>query len=267
MKRVRPRDDWPQSWKLSYHNDLVEVFGSRADPGHTYSYRLRLNKTIELIREVVSPGATVLDLAAAQGNFSLLLAELGYRVTWNDLRAELADYVRLKYEVGELAFAPGNAFDLAFAEPFDVVIINEVIEHVAHPDQLLRRAAELARPGGHIVMTTPNGAYLRNRLPRFSDFADPSVFETAQFKPDGDGHIFLLWPDEIERLAVAAGLKLETLCFLTNSLTRGHMKLAPLLRWLPPRLVLGIEGATQQFPAALQRRLMVTTAARFRRPE
>jgi 2-polyprenyl-3-methyl-5-hydroxy-6-metoxy-1,4-benzoquinol methylase len=267
MKRVRPRDDWPQSWKVSYHNDLVEVFGSRADPGHTYSYRLRLNKTIEMLREVVSPGATVLDLAAAQGNFSLLLAELGYRVTWNDLRVELADYVRLKYEGGELAFAPGNAFDLAFAEPFDAVLINEVIEHVAHPDRFLRKVATLVRPGGHIVMTTPNGAYIRNRLPRFSDCADASLFESDPFKPAHDGPIFRLWPDEIERLAVAAGLKLETLCFLTNSLTCGHMRLAPLLRWLPPRLVLGIEGATQQFPEALQRRLMVTTAARFRRPE
>jgi hypothetical protein len=38
--------------------------------------------------------------AAAQGNFSIALAGLGYQVTWNDLRPELVDYVRLKLPSG-----------------------------------------------------------------------------------------------------------------------------------------------------------------------
>ena len=40
----------------------------------------------------------MLDLAAGQGNFSLALAERGYRVTWNDLRGDLEGYVRLKLD-------------------------------------------------------------------------------------------------------------------------------------------------------------------------
>ena len=37
--------------------------------------------------------------------------------------------------------------------------ITEVIEHVAHPDRLLQQAAALVRPGGYVVMTTPNGRF------------------------------------------------------------------------------------------------------------
>ncbi|MEO7724719.1 MAG: hypothetical protein ABIU29_08545 [Chthoniobacterales bacterium] len=37
---------------------------------------------------------------------------MSYEVTWNDMRGELADYVRLKQEFGTIHFAPGNAFNI-----------------------------------------------------------------------------------------------------------------------------------------------------------
>ncbi len=159
MKRVYLDDSWPDSWKYSYPYDLEEVYGESKNLGYTYAYSNRRRHALRLVTEVVAPGARILDIAAAQGNFSLALAEMGYKVTWNDLRGELADYVRLKHERGDVEFAPGNAFDLTFPVLFDAVLITEVIEHVAHPDQFLANTARLVRPGGHIVMTTPNGAH------------------------------------------------------------------------------------------------------------
>jgi 2-polyprenyl-3-methyl-5-hydroxy-6-metoxy-1,4-benzoquinol methylase len=40
---------------------------------------------------------------------------------------------------------------------FDAVLITEVIEHVAHPDEFLAKTAALVKPHGSIVLTTPNG--------------------------------------------------------------------------------------------------------------
>jgi len=224
MRRVHAEATWPESWKLSYAYDLEEVYGEITHRGYAAAYRERRRHTLNLIAEVLPPGSRILDIAAAQGNFSIALAEMGYRVTWNDLRAELADYVRLKHERGDLAFAPGNAFDLAFEQPFDSVLATEIIEHVAHPDRFLVNVAALVRPGGHIVLTTPNGAYFRNRLPKFSDCPDPGVFEAGQFKPNADGHIFLLYPDELRDMSVRAGLELERLLLFTNPLTIGKSK-------------------------------------------
>jgi len=220
---------------------------------------------LKLITEVLPSGTRILDVAAAQGNFSLALAELGYDVTWNDLRAELADYVRLKHESGSISFAAGNAFELESPVLFDGVLIAEIIEHVAHPDQFLAKIAQLVRPGGYIVMTTPNGAYFRNSLPKFSECADPSIYEAIQFRPNADGHIFLLHPDEIAQLAKTAGLQLERLELFTNSLTAGHIKLEGLLRQLPMRVVDSLDVATQALPEFIARRLLVHIAARFRR--
>jgi 2-polyprenyl-6-hydroxyphenyl methylase/3-demethylubiquinone-9 3-methyltransferase len=265
VKRIEPQPDWPQSWKESYLYDQSEIYGEISDHGYAYAYANRRRETLRLITEVLPPGARVLDVAAAQGNFSLALAELGFDVTWNDLRAELADYVRLKHERGKIEFAAGNAFELAFPSLFDAVLITEIIEHVAHPDDFLTKAAALVRPGGYIVMTTPNGGYFKNRLPKFSECADPTVFESVQFKPNSDGHIFLLHVDEIEPLAQRAGLVVEKIALFTNPLTAGHVKTEVLLKILPRGLVRIAESGSRSLPSALKKKALVQMAVRFRK--
>jgi 2-polyprenyl-3-methyl-5-hydroxy-6-metoxy-1,4-benzoquinol methylase len=199
LKRPSFDQNWPPSWKTSYFYDLEEVYGPISNPGYAYAYQKRRRETIRLLSEVLPRGARILDVGAAQGNFSLTLAEMGYEVTWNDMREELADYVRLKHEHGKLSFAPGNAFEIKAASLFDGVLITEIIEHMAHPNEFLARVAELIRPGGYIVMTSPNGAYFRNNLPKFSECSDPAIYEDLQFKPDSDGHIFLFHQPAHER--------------------------------------------------------------------
>ncbi len=83
----------------------------------------------------------------------------------------------------------------------------EIVEHVAHPDDFIQHLACFVKPDGYLVVTTPNGAYLRSRLPSFSQCADPVQFERMQFKPDADGHIFLFDTAELSALAGNAGLQ------------------------------------------------------------
>lgn len=47
---------------------------------------------------------------------------------------------------------------------FDVVVLGEVIEHVPHPDALLREIRRVLRPGGALVLSTPNLVCWANRL-------------------------------------------------------------------------------------------------------
>jgi 2-polyprenyl-3-methyl-5-hydroxy-6-metoxy-1,4-benzoquinol methylase len=263
MKRVPVQETWPESWRYSYAYDLAEVFGEISQRGYAYAYHNRRRNALRLVTDVLPRGSRVLDVAAAQGNFSLCLAELGYEVTWNDLRADLADYVRLKHEYGNISFAPGNAFEIGFPTPFDAVLIAEVIEHVAHPDDFLRTIATLVRPGGYVVVTTPNGAYFRNTLPMFSECSDPSAYEGVQFKPDADGHIFLLHPHEVEPLAARAGLKIDQLLLFTNPLTNGHMKMEVLLRLIPKRIVEDLEAITQRVPFWMKTKILVQMGVRF----
>jgi 2-polyprenyl-3-methyl-5-hydroxy-6-metoxy-1,4-benzoquinol methylase len=259
MKKIFYQDKWKDSWKYSYPYDLLEIYDDLTCPEYSYAYANRRKHTLKLIQKVANPGAKILDIAAAQGNFSLSLAELGFEVTWNDLREELIDYVKLKWESGIVNYAPGNAFDLNFDTQFDVVLIAEVIEHLAHPDRFLKKVSQMLKPGGHIVLSTPNGEYFRNQLPRFSDCLDPSQFESVQFQPDSDGHIFLLHLDEIKQLANQAGLSVKESVLTTNLLTNGHVKLHYLLKILPRFFVDLFEDLTRRMPTTIQRKIHTTT--------
>lgn len=265
MKTVTPTADWPESWRHVYGFDRIEVFGDESNPGHARAYRTRARHLLEMAESVLRPGARVLDAAAAQGNYTLWLAERGFDVTWNDLRADLEGYVRLKWERGAVHYAPGNAFDLSVAEPFDLVLVTEIIEHVAHPDDFLRQVAGLARPGGHVLLSTPNGGYLLSDRPRFSETADPSRYEGMQFQPDASGHIFLLHEDEIGPLAAAAGLAVREIRLFTNALTNGHLKTSALHRVLPGAVIDGVEWTTRRLPRPMVRRLHTAMAVLLRK--
>jgi 2-polyprenyl-6-hydroxyphenyl methylase/3-demethylubiquinone-9 3-methyltransferase len=89
----------------------------------------------------------------------------------------------------------------------------------------------------------------------------------VQFKPDADGHIFLLHRDEIEPLAGAAGLTIDKIMLLTNPLTAGHLKTGRLLRIFPRSLVERLERLSHQLPMAVRDKFMFHLAVRFKKKQ
>ena len=150
----------------------------------------------------------------------------------------------MKYATGKIDFVTGNVFKCNFPGKFDAILCSEIVEHVAHPDQFIKHISELLRPGGVLVLATPSGEYFRNSHPRFSDYADPSDLESRQFMPNSDGHLFLLYEDEIRRFFSESGLKIRRLEFFLNPLTNGWIKTEKILRILPKKVVDFIESFT-----------------------
>ena len=134
------------------------------------------------------------------------------------------------------------------------------------PDEFLRKIGKMVKPGGHVIMTTPNGGYFKNRLPKFSDCANPEQFESVQFQPNSDGHIFLLHLDEIEVLAKNADLSVQEIQLYTNPLTNGHIKLEAVLKVLPRSLVESLERLTNSFPMPVRKKMHTAIAVLFQRP-
>jgi hypothetical protein len=120
---------------------------------------------------------------------------------------------------------------------------------------------QLLAPGGRILLTTPNGAHFRNRLPTLRTVGDASQLEARQFKPDADGHLFLLTPEELSDLASQTNLRLDALHLWGTPLLSGHAGFRILSGpWSLPPAYLG-ELVAQRVPKWLRRHLCVAMSA------
>jgi 2-polyprenyl-3-methyl-5-hydroxy-6-metoxy-1,4-benzoquinol methylase len=112
-------------------------------------------------------GKKLLDLGAGPGYLSWKLDEfLAARgidgrdaITACDLYPEQFKYDRLTCRFGDFSDR------LQFADDtFDIVICMEVIEHVADQKQLVAEIARILKPGGRVLITTPNTLNINSRL-------------------------------------------------------------------------------------------------------
>jgi 2-polyprenyl-3-methyl-5-hydroxy-6-metoxy-1,4-benzoquinol methylase len=99
----------------------------------------------------------VLDVGCGNGERLALLKQLGWTVKGIDIDRQAVEAARQKgvdADCGELKVMPYPA------SSFDAVILSHVIEHVPQPVELLSECARVLKPGGRLVMLTPNAESL-----------------------------------------------------------------------------------------------------------
>lgn len=115
------------------------------------------------------------------------------------------------YERDEVDRLRSAGFDVVFADvsagpgelaeraPFDVVVAGELIEHLPSPQSLLDFAAQVLRPGGQLVVTTPNP---------FALLRVASARTLRNF--DNVDHVVLVAPTGIVEMANRAGFRVRS---------------------------------------------------------
>jgi 2-polyprenyl-3-methyl-5-hydroxy-6-metoxy-1,4-benzoquinol methylase len=98
------------------------------------------------------PGGRWLDVGFGNGALITTAAEFGFRTVGLDLREA---YVQLMQQFGFEAYAV-ELENYRPGEPFDVISLADVLEHVAFPKPTLRHAWGLLREGGVLFVSMPN---------------------------------------------------------------------------------------------------------------
>jgi hypothetical protein len=107
------------------------------------------------------PGMTVLDYGCGTGASLLELRAMGadgYGIEVDPNVKAIADRLDLKIQIGSLAEVPWPGIT------FDLISLNQVIEHISDPKRLLRLLKSCLKEGGVVVLSFPNLTSLYRRL-------------------------------------------------------------------------------------------------------
>lgn len=100
--------------------------------------------------------ADVLDIGCGVGYGCAALAEVARHVIGGDVAEETLAYARRRYKRPNVEFVRLDATALPFDDStFDTVVSFETIEHLDHPEALVRGAARVLRPNGAFLVSTP----------------------------------------------------------------------------------------------------------------
>lgn len=154
------------------------------------------------IREIVElnvmtlegpPKGTLLDVGCGNGAFLARMRELGWEVVGVEPDGQAVKVAREHFglDIYEHTLEEAGFRDGAF----DAITMNHVIEHVWDPIGILHECRRVLKPGGTLVVVTPNVESLVHRL-----------FREASFHLDPPRHLYLFSRRTLMACAEQAGL-------------------------------------------------------------
>ncbi|MEK7383312.1 MAG: class I SAM-dependent methyltransferase [Elusimicrobiota bacterium] len=154
----------PGSGYYEQKSDLYAVSVSEKTDPMTFEY----DEALALLRREVPSGGRLLDVGCGSGGFLHRARAAGFSVAGLDFNSARARALKAGgfdvFHGGLPEFTRG-----ATPASFDAVTIFQVIEHLDDPLAWLKSAKSLLKPGGLLVVGTPN----RDRT--FDPFKDPSI--------------------------------------------------------------------------------------------
>lgn len=138
------------------------------------------------------PGGSLLDVGCGNGRYLRTMRSLGWQVEGVELNRQSAEFCRstqLSVHNGDLASAQFPSAS------FDVITARHVIEHIPTPHDFMAELARLLKPGGHLVVETPNFSSLGWAL-----------FGTKWYATGIPYHLMLFSPGNLALLASRHGL-------------------------------------------------------------
>lgn len=142
-------------------------------------------------------GGRLLEVGCGSGAMLELMNRLGWDAEGIDFDPKAVTAARSR----GLKVALGSLEQQGYAsESFDAITTSHLIEHVPNPSTLVEKTLELLKPGGRLVVVTPNTASMGSK-----------IFGRTWRGLEPPRHLHIFTRQSLRRLACSAGFEIEKL--------------------------------------------------------
>lgn len=200
---------------FDYHAVAGDYQYRALNEGHAmqrFWHRGKLVMIDQLVRPHLKENSRLLEIGCGAGNLLVQASVPGSFPIALDLSMQALTFVRSRLQELETGQEPIKGFAclqsigerLPFADgSFDFTLLSEVVEHLEEPHLSIREASRVLRPGGRLLVTTPN---YRSFWPIMEWTVDRLNMAP---KMGGEQHISKFYPATLNSLMVKSGLRLE----------------------------------------------------------
>jgi 2-polyprenyl-3-methyl-5-hydroxy-6-metoxy-1,4-benzoquinol methylase len=213
-----------------YMNTLVRLIGFPATLIHGDLLVLDRWKWLRTYLTKTDPALKkrVLDVGCGTGAFTIGAALKGYEtlgLSWDTRnqrvaakRAAHCGATSARFEVCDVRYLAERT-DLSSA--FDYIVCTENIEHIIEDQKLINEMARCLRPGGKLLLTTPNYDF----IPMYGDSK-----EISQPPVEDGNHVRIGYtPEDLKKLCKTANLNVRQISFCSGFFSQ---KLTSVLRFV-----------------------------------
>jgi 2-polyprenyl-3-methyl-5-hydroxy-6-metoxy-1,4-benzoquinol methylase len=182
-------------------------------------------------------GERLLDVGCGSGAFTIGIAKLGYKslgLSWDARNQAVAETRARMARAKTASFQICDVRQLDKREDlkgqFDVVVCTENIEHIIDDFRLMRAMAGCLKPGGRLLLTTPQLRRIPQSCMDYGPFPD---VEDGGHARRGYNRAML------EELCEHAGMRIEEIGYVSGPISQLHAwllwqigRLHPLIGWL-----------------------------------
>jgi SAM-dependent methyltransferase len=106
-------------------------------------------------------GESVLEIGCGSGNFTVLIAAHGHRVTALDIHEPYVTTARQRLAAyPDVRVICADAVQQKWTETFDTVVLLDVLEHIENDVSFLKSLAGCLKPGGRLILKVPAAQWL-----------------------------------------------------------------------------------------------------------
>lgn len=163
---------WPRRvYRLAKEGYLVRKYGYYTESVATWKKFLGIFVYLDPGRRAAldasimylpaQPNGRLLEVGCGSGQMLKLMQDLGWRVEGVDFDPAAVENAQAKGLQVRLGTLESQVYPDDY---FDAITMSHLIEHVHDPLQLLRECNRILRPGGSLVVVTPNGGSWGHKL-------------------------------------------------------------------------------------------------------